>query len=297
MRYLSLLFMLLFLGCSPARSPEVLPVPPLENWRAEWLSFPTQDQDLADTLILPPPAYFRKSLELAAAPERAVLYVSALGLVEPRLNGEVLTDDLFLPGWSDYHQRIYYHAYDVTDRLRVGENVLGCVLADGWYAGYVGPKELSNPKNRGLYGDTTALLVQLELTLSGGERRVITTDTSWRAKTGPLRYADLLMGEFYDARRELSGWDKPAFRAEDWARPQVQNKDKEQWIARLEPYPGNPVRPYAELNPFSITEPRQGFGSSTWGRTSPATSASGCGARPETPSACATAKCSIPTAA
>lgn len=258
MRYPSLLFTLFFLGCTQQPSPPTIPVSPLENWRAEWLSFPTEDTDLADTLILPPAAYFRKSVDLDEIPERAVLYVSALGLVEPRINGEVITDDLFLPGWSDYNKRIYYHAYDVTDQLQVGENVLGCVLADGWYAGYVGPKELSNPKNRSLYGYTTSFFVQLELTLPGGERRFITTDTSWRARTGPLRYADLLMGEFYDARLELPGWDKPDFRAEDWARPQVQKKDKEQWTARLESYPGNPVRPYAELAPVNITEPNPG---------------------------------------
>lgn len=258
MRYLSLLVLFSLFGCSTQTPPELPLITPPADWQAEWLTFPTEDPNTIDTLVLPPPAYFRKSMDLAETPERAMLYVSALGLVEPRLNGEVITDDLFLPGWSDYNKRIYYHAYDVTDKLMVGENVLGCVLADGWYAGYVGPKELSNPKNRGLYGDTTALLVQLELTMADGTRRVITTDESWRANTGPLRYADLLMGEFYDARREHTGWDKPGFTATDWARPQVQTRDKEQRTARLEAYPGTKVRPYAELRPVNITEPAAG---------------------------------------
>ncbi len=258
MRYLSLFFLLSFLGCAADAPPEVPPAPDQDDWQAQWLSFPTEDADLADTLHLPPAAYFRKSFVLEAVPERAVLYCSALGLVEPRLNGEVLTEDLFLPGWSDYHKRIYYHAYDVTDRLRAGENVLGCVLADGWYAGYVGPKELSNPKNRGLYGDTTALIAQLDLTFPDGKKQFIPTDESWRASEGPLRYADLLMGESYDARREQPGWDAPDFDAENWARPQVQNSKQAAWTALLQRYPGNPVRPYAELTPVGITEPRPG---------------------------------------
>ncbi|WP_169435101.1 alpha-L-rhamnosidase [Neolewinella persica] len=255
MRYLSLLFLLPLCSCTVDSPPEALPIPPLENWRAEWLSFPTQDTDLADTLILPPAAYFRKSFVLEAIPERAILFFSALGLAEPHLNGEAVTEDLFLPGWSDYDKRIYAHAYDVTDRLRVGENVLGSVLADGWYAGYVGPKSLSNPKNRELYGDTTALIIQLELTLAGGGNQSVLTDESWRAATGPLRFADLLMGEFYDARLEIPGWDEPDFEAKDWARPLVQSKNREQWTDLLEPYPGNPINTYDELTPTRITEP------------------------------------------
>ncbi len=258
MRHYLLFFTLLLLSCTEQTVPALSPPQVPEEWQAKWLSFPTVDRNEADTLVLPPPAYFRKSLDLEAPPERAILYVAALGLVEPRLNGEVITEDLFLPGWSDYHRRIYYHSYDVTERMQAGENVLACVLADGWYAGYVGPKELSNPKNRGLYGDTTALLVQLELTLPDGQRRVVSSDESWRANTGPLQYADLLMGEFYDARQELPGWDKPGFAATDWARPQVQTQLEEQRTARLEPYPGTPVQPYAALNPVGLSEPEPG---------------------------------------
>ncbi|TXF82798.1 Bacterial alpha-L-rhamnosidase [Neolewinella aurantiaca] len=258
MRYLVLLLLLLLLCCTPDTSPAIPPLPDQENWRAEWLSFPTEDEDLADTLNLPPAAYFRKNFTLDILPERAVLYCSALGLIEPRLNGEVISGDLFLPGWSDYNKRIYYHAYDVTDRLQEGENVLSYVLADGWYAGYVGPKSLSEPKNRELYGDTTAMISQLELTLADGSEEFVLSDESWKAGTGPLRYADLLMGEFYDARLENEGWDKAGFDDDNWARPLVQSNNKEQWTERLEPYPGSPVRNYTELKPVRITEPATG---------------------------------------
>ncbi|NJC28323.1 alpha-L-rhamnosidase [Neolewinella antarctica] len=269
MRYPVLLFLLPFLGCAEETPIEVLPIPDQRDWRAEWLSFPTTDTDLVDTLVLPPAAYFRKSFELEAMPERAIVYVSALGLVEPRINGEAVTGDLFLPGWSDYNKRIYYHAYDVTDLLRAGKNVIGCTLADGWYAGYVGPKSLSNPENRGLYGDTTALIVQLDLLQPEGETVSIVSDSSWRASTGPLRYADLLMGEFYDARLENPGWDAPNFNAINWAsrqstglafesRPLVQGQDGAQWTQRLELYPGNQINTYDELVPVKITEPESG---------------------------------------
>jgi alpha-L-rhamnosidase len=258
MRYQSFIFLFTLLSCTPDSPTEERPIPPLENWQAQWLSYPTQDEDLADTLNLPPPAYLRKSFILDGLPERAILYCSALGLIEPRLNGEVITEDLFLPGWSDYNKRIYYHAYDVTDRLRDGDNVLGYVLADGWYAGYVGPKSLSEPKNRELYGDTTAMISQLDLTLADGSQQSVMSDDSWRAGAGPLRYADLLMGEFYDARLENEGWDNVGFDDVEWARPLVQSENREQWTALLEPYPGNPVRAYAEITPIDVFDLNSG---------------------------------------
>ena len=49
--------------------------------------------------------------------------MSALGLVELRLNGKKVGDDLFVPGWSDYDDRVYVRAVDVTDRLTVNATV------------------------------------------------------------------------------------------------------------------------------------------------------------------------------
>ena len=54
------------------------------------------------------------------------------------LNGARVGDAVLAPGWTDYRTRIEYQRYDVTDLLREGENVLGAILGDGWYAGYVG---------------------------------------------------------------------------------------------------------------------------------------------------------------
>ena len=55
-----------------------------------------------------------------------------------RLNGARVGDAVLAPGWTDYARRVPYQAYDVTGSLREGENALGALLADGWYAGFVG---------------------------------------------------------------------------------------------------------------------------------------------------------------
>src|SRR5205807_2374057 len=110
------------------------------------------------------------------------------------------------PGWTDYRKRLQYQTYDVTDLLAPGDNVLGALLGDGWYTGYVGFQG-----GRALYGDTPELLVQLVVDHVDGTTTTLTSDASWLAATGPIQYSDMLMGERYDARQERDGWDLPGY--------------------------------------------------------------------------------------
>ncbi|HRH28001.1 MAG TPA: alpha-L-rhamnosidase N-terminal domain-containing protein, partial [Aquabacterium sp.] len=129
-----------------------------------------------------------------------------LGLFDLHLNGQRVGDAYFQPGWSDYAKRAYSRALDVTALVQSGRNALGAVVADGWYAGYIGFGRLNklgpNGLGRYFYGKTPALLVQLELTYADGSHETVLSDPSWRVTdAGPIREADLLMGEAHDARR------------------------------------------------------------------------------------------------
>ena len=81
--------------------------------------------------------------------------------------------------------------------------MLGAILGDGWYAGFVG-FDARRPGNH--YGREPELLCELHLEYADGAREVVATDERWQATTGPLVYSDLLMGERYDARREPGPW-------------------------------------------------------------------------------------------
>jgi alpha-L-rhamnosidase len=61
--------------------------------------------------------------------------VTARGLYELRLNGQRVGDQLLAPEWTSYGKRLQYQTYDVTSLLRPGENAIGCLLGEGWYAG------------------------------------------------------------------------------------------------------------------------------------------------------------------
>ncbi|GAA0994214.1 alpha-L-rhamnosidase [Acrocarpospora macrocephala] len=220
------------------------------GWSAAWIARdeaaqpvfePPADDDLTlNTRKLTPPAQLRRAFDLPELPVRARLHASARGLYRFSLNGSRVGDAELEPGWTDYRQRIRYQTHDVTALLRAGGNVLGALLADGWWSGFVG----FDPRRAGkLYGDAPALIAQLELEFADGSRQVVATDGDWREAPGPLNHSDLLMGEYHDARRRREGWDAPGFDDSAWAPVAVLGRD----TAELVWSRSTPVRVVADL--------------------------------------------------
>ena len=265
---------------------------PLAHWKsapnlsadgdAQWISasVPRPLHQDRQTLHLPPALQFRKTFEIANTIRRATLYLSALGDAAPSLNGKPASEQYFLPGWSDYRHRAYYRALDVTPHLQPGPNTLGITLADGWYSGYVGYGLLLGygpyKGGRYLYGKDPAVLAQLVVEFENGNRKTVTTDSTWRWNDeGPVREADLLMGEHFDARNARA-WDTPSFDDSTWKKavpagtvPSVTAPFHDTTGQRtvdlgfkkpdtLQSYPSPPVRVVETLQPKHITEPSKG---------------------------------------
>ena len=122
------------------------------DWRADWIT-PHVDEN-PDT---PQPAWmYRTEFRLDGSVESARAYVTSLGLYEMELNGEVVGDQVFTPGWTSYGHRLQYQVYDVTESLTEGDNAVGVTVGDGWYRGF-----LAFGGRRNLYGDRAALLLQI----------------------------------------------------------------------------------------------------------------------------------------
>jgi alpha-L-rhamnosidase len=181
-----------------------------DDWTAMWIGrdpvhLPMVDPPTDEERSFPDPAaapvYLRHAFEVAERPVRARLYATARGVYEPGLNGERVGDLELAPGWTEYHRRLQYQTFDVTDQVRAGANVVEAIVADGWWSGHVG-YDPSRPARH--YGLAPAYLAQLVLDFADGSRRVIATGDGWAAGDGAIRAADLLMGEFVDARREPS---------------------------------------------------------------------------------------------
>lgn len=198
---------------------------------------------------LHPAVHLRKTFTVRKPVRRAVLFASALGVYELRLNGRPVDRDVLSPGWTDYRKRVHYLGYDVTDRLRRGENVLGAILGDGWYASY-----LAFTGRRFYYGERPRLIAQLHIEYRDGSTDVVGSDDSWRAAQGPIREADLLMGCVYDARLELPGWDRPGYHDARWQPVLVDGQVQ----VPLQAHPGTPIRRMETLPAVRVTEPKPG---------------------------------------
>ncbi len=195
----------------------------------------------------------RKSFTIHGAVQCARLTGTALGVCELRLNGAKVGDTHLLPGWTDYRQRVYLHTFDVTDLLVQGENVLGGMLGAGWFAGHFGPFG-----DKGYYGHDAWFSAELEIEYQDGTKQTLRTDSSWKGNAGPILESDLLMGESYDARKEIPGWDAPGFEENSQWFPVSLIRNDERLPERIEPYPGVPIRTIAELPAQSVTEPKPG---------------------------------------
>lgn len=226
------------------------------DWRAKWIGFDTAELNEDEELLLPPSPYLRKEFRVGGKIQRATVYATALGIFELHLNGRKVGADWFTPGWTSYGHRLHYMTYDVTAALREGANALGGILSNGWYAGYVGFGLLQNrgKAGRAFYGETPALLAQLEVEYENGERQVVATEGTWKASTGPIRKSDLQMGETYDARLEMPGWDAPGFDGPEWKGVTLFEPPE----CRVEAFPGVPVQATEELETVAITEPAPG---------------------------------------
>ena len=185
-----------------------------QDWQAQWIGLDWKLDAVHPDVLMPARLLRRRvTLPLDRQVVRARLYVSARGVYRASLNGTRIGDEELAPGWTDYDVRVQYQTHDVTALLRPGENVLGALLGDGWYSGHVGFLQINRPNRH--YGSVPQLLAQLEVELEGGERRTFASSGDhgvWEATLdGPVRASDMLMGERYDQRLELAGWDTPGW--------------------------------------------------------------------------------------
>lgn len=211
---------------------------------------PWEGSDIAKQ-ILPPARYLRTDCTVAARKiKKANLYATALGIYDLSVNGRRVTDDYFSPGWTDYAKRIYYRTYDVTDVLKSGDNAIGAVLADGWYAGYIG-----YARQRDYYGKHLRLLCQLNIEYEDGTTQVVATGPDWKASLGPIVHADFLQGESYDARREIPGWNTTKFDDAGWQKVAIGSDEVHPQVqSAVSP----PVVVFEEIKPIAVSEPRPG---------------------------------------
>jgi alpha-L-rhamnosidase len=205
---------------------------------------------------IPPCPLIRKSIELHEKPVQALVFASALGDYEIYVNGKKPDGRLLSPEWTDYNKRVQYQVYDITALLSKGSNVIGAQLADGWYAGMLGPTRWSEyfPK-RGAYGLNRRLFFQMMVRYDGGRTDTIVSDGSWKIfRDGPMRIADNFLGEKYDAGREVPGWNLNGFDDSGWEAVSTVSPENINLVPQL----NQPVKIIETLESKSVTKTKNG---------------------------------------
>ncbi len=243
-------------SASPWSEPLVVRAAFLDSWDAPFLALPDPATGAAPFLA-------RGELSLERPVRSAVLHATALGMCRVTINGRRVDDAELTPGWTSYPQRLLHESADVTSLVRQGLNAIGAEVAGGWFAESYG----FGGADRRVYGDQAAfaavLLVEFD---DGGELRMSTSD-AWRVTGDGARLSSsIYLGEHYDARRELPGWDEPGFDDADWSEPLLVERE----IAPV-PRSSPPVRVIEELPVASVVSAESGrllldFGQNLVGR-------------------------------
>lgn len=220
------------------------------DWKAQWIgvdsTYPASDYD---RYIIPPSPLLRKAFNVTKEIKSATLHATALGLYEIYLNGKKAGDHLLAPEWTNYAKRVQYQTYNITSLLQSDENVVGAVLADGWYAG-----DLWDHFYRGRYGLYRKLLAQIRIEYTDGSEENIVTDGSWKVwKNGPLKEASIFDGEIYDQRDNPGEWMQPGFNDKSWEKVSVDPAVTVTLNAQM----NEPVKIVKEITPVHFFELRK----------------------------------------
>ena len=158
--------------------------------------------------------YFRKDFELESDEVAfATAYVAARGWAEPYINGKRLDEkEVMAPAHGKGKNEEFVRAYDVTDFLKQGKNAIGVVLGNG-YSEHFRPGAS--------YWGGKALWVYISVTFTDGSYANIISDSSWKWSKGPITKDHIYDGEWYDATKEIDGWNTPDYCDDSWENASV----------------------------------------------------------------------------
>jgi alpha-L-rhamnosidase len=208
------------------------------DWTAAWIGMTTTNGAAP---------HLRREFTIAKPVARARAYVCGLGFHELHLNGAKVSDRVLDPGFTDYRKTALYVVHDITASINQGTNAIGVVLGNGWYNNTV--TDTWNFQTAPWKG-VPRLRMQIHVDFTDGTTQVVATDTTWKARTGPITFSQVRNGEYYDARLGLGAWDAAGYDDSAWVAAQVQTAP----AGTLRPMLSPPCRVIRTVVPVSVTK-------------------------------------------
>ncbi len=159
-----------------------------------------------------PAPLFRKAFFLDFAPTAATFRIAAAGFYVLTVNGKDITKGALSPYLSNPDHYVYYDTYDLLPYLVKGKNVVGVLLGNG----------LQNNIGGAVWDFHIAPWIgvpsiSFDFCASGnGGHLFFTSDETVKVYPSPITFDDYRLGEHYDARLLIDGWDMPAFDDSAW---------------------------------------------------------------------------------
>ncbi|KAK1855286.1 alpha-l-rhamnosidase [Colletotrichum chrysophilum] len=179
------------------------------SWNGSTLS--SRDQFATGVNSLP---LFASEFKVNCTVAKARLYITGLGVFYAELNGKSVSDEVLGPGYSTINRTVLYRAYDVTDLLTEGDNVIGVSIGKGIYNS---DKPLLNRYRKFTTSTKPPILKsQLEYTCDGVSNSVVSDGTWITTTNGPLLEAAWNGGEEFDARKSIPNWSSSQGDCSDW---------------------------------------------------------------------------------
>lgn len=173
---------------------------------AEWIGLGESGHK---TGYLSPAFRFRKVVRLAQK-SGAKCVICGLGCYAFYVNGKRVADDVLSPAFTDYNKRALYVEYDLSDYLKIGDNVLAIELGDGFF-------NQTTQDTWHFCHSSWRNAQRFIFCLTVGDKFIV-SDTTWKASAnGPTVHSAIRTGEYYDATKE-DDWLSDSFDDSLWKR-------------------------------------------------------------------------------
>ncbi len=179
---------------------------------------------------------------------RAEILFCPLGYGYCFINGQSITDDLFIAPVSEYDKFVWYNRYDVTKLLKKGENVVAVILGNGFFN-----ENFPSAWDTNKMPWRDSLKFALELKTDG--ETVLKSDENFKCQDSSfVTYNQLRSGETFDARLYDENWKTAV--ATDLPNAVI---DKETSLLPREECFCEPIREFEEYDFISAQKTKEGY--------------------------------------
>ena len=202
------------------------------------------DVDAPEYSAYDPIPLFRKVIVIEEPILSAEILVQSPGFGRFFINGQSVTEDLFISATSDYDKILWYNTYDVTALVKEGVNVLGAIAGNGFFnESFATAWDFDSAPWRGA--------PQILVCLRVNGKTVAVSDESWRAdrEHSHIVYSHIRSGEYVDMRKYDPSWMDADYDDTDWKNAIPRQKPI---TASFLPVCCQPVREHERIAPVSV---------------------------------------------